>query len=186
MARELELAQLLQSALFSLNTRRMGTVGELLVARLADAGKGHSVHHDLYDSARGERIEVKFSTVLACWETPLRLDTLEAVLREAAGQGRAVASDAWANARFDCNIQQVKPAEFDVLYYGLFFSDCVMLFRCLAADIPTMPGWSAKQHKGNTGEGQFHLTARSLPYHLEHHFFERLGYLDLARLLFDC
>jgi hypothetical protein len=185
-ARAGELAQLLQSALFRLNTRRLGAVGELLVQRLTDVERSRSVHHDLYDARQGERIEVKFSTVLACWETALRPDTLEAVLREASGEGRAIASDAWAGARFDCNIQQVKPAEFDILYYGLFFADGVLLFRCTAGDVAAMPGWSAKQHKGNTGEGQFHLNARHLPYHLEHHFDQRLGYLELARLLFDC
>ena len=36
---------------------------------------------------------------------------------------------------FDCNIQQVKRLEFDVLYYGLFFADRIAIFKMHSSEI---------------------------------------------------
>lgn len=179
-----ELGRLLRQALFQLNTRRFGTVAELFIQRLKALDRAQSPFHDFYDSVASQRVEVKFSTVLTQWKTPLRQDTLEAVLKEALSERRTVQYENWKTQSFDCNIQQVKPAEFDVLYYGLFFDDAVVVFRCAATDVPQTPGWSSKQHKGNQGEGQFHVTSRNLSTHLEHRLMLRLTYDGLAELLF--
>ena len=45
------------------------------------------------------------------------------------------ADDEWKVCEFDSNIQQVKPQEFDVLYYGLFFADRVVIFRIRSSEI---------------------------------------------------
>jgi hypothetical protein len=94
----------------------------------------------------------------------------------------------WRNNRFDCNIQQVKRREFDVLYYGLFFSDCVQIFRIDSSEIKTRAegggiGYSDKQHKGKVGEGQFHITEKNLQVHLDKYFHMTLTYDELYQLL---
>ena len=56
-------AETLREGIFNLNTRRFGTVCELLIQKLAKYGKGRSQFHDLYDDEHEHRIEVKFSRV---------------------------------------------------------------------------------------------------------------------------
>jgi hypothetical protein len=179
------MGELLKEAVFRLNTRRFGALTELFIKRLKSFDRSKNIFHDLYDAVQGERVEVKFSTVLSRWTTPLREDSLELALREAVGGERAIAYPSWRDSSFDCNIQQVKPAEFETLFYGLFFADRVLVFRCTTADITQMPGWSGKQHKGNVGEGQFHITDRNLQHHLDHHLLQQLTYTQLADILFD-
>lgn len=99
-----------------------------------------------------------------------------------------VASSEWKQHKFDCNIQQVRRAEFDVLYYGLFFSDCVKIFRIERQDInENSKGgrifYSDLQHKGNIGEGQFHVNSKTLQVHLDHYLYRTLSYDELYKLL---
>lgn len=54
---------------------------------------------------------------------------------------------------FDCNIQQVKRAEFDILYYNFFFADNIAIFKMASEDVLRCPGFSDFQHMGNAGEG---------------------------------
>lgn len=184
-SRSSELGALLKEGVFQLNTRRFGALTELFIKRLKSFDRSQNIFYDLYDAVKGQRVEVKFSTVLSKWSTPLREDNLEAVLREAVSGDRAVVFPNWPNSSFDCNIQQVKPAEFESLFYGLFFDDRILVFKCTTEDIGQMPAWSAKQHKGNVGEGQFHITNRNLQYHIDHHLIQHLSYTQFADILFD-
>lgn len=43
--------------------------------------------------------------------------------------------------------------------------------------------YSDKQHRGNTGEGQFHITNKNLAYHLEENFVAAYNYSDFKRVL---
>jgi hypothetical protein len=184
-SRSSELGALLKEAVFQLNTRRFGALTELFIKRLKSFDRSQSIFYDLHDAVNGQRVEVKFSTVQSKWSTPLREDNLEAVLREAVSRNRAVVYPNWPNSSFDCNIQQVKPAEFETLFYGLFFDDRILLFKCTTDDIARMPGWSAKQHKGNVGEGQFHITSRNLQHHIDNYLVQYLSYTQFANILFD-
>lgn len=99
-----------------------------------------------------------------------RTVTEETVLRcieEATAEERMVAFADWRQHEFDCNIQQIKRAEFDILYYGLFFSDCIQIFRLESTEIKENQNggriyYSDFQHKGNIGEGQFHNSTSPL------------------------
>jgi len=180
-------AESFRRGLFALPNRRFGTVAEMLVRRLVAAGDGLSVFHDLYDRATGQRIEVKFSRVCRRHETPVTMETLYACLADAAAD-KAVPFAEWRVHDFDCNIQQIKRDLFDVLVYGLFFSDRIVVFRARAEDIATSaeigasdPGrtfirFSDKQHKGNVGEGQFHITGQNLGFHLARFHLADLDY----------
>ena len=84
--------------------------------------------------------------------------------------------------RFDCNIQQIKREQFDILFYGLFYIDCIEIFCSDTKDIGLIPGYSDYQHYGNKGEGQFHINNNSLPYHRQNHFNTVIKYADLFDL----
>jgi hypothetical protein len=88
-----------------------------------------------------------------------------------------------ASDEYDCNIQQVKCADFDVLYYGLFFSDMVVVFRVTSGDIPSTPGYSSKQHRRNVGEGQFHISGKNYAWHRRTRFYAELTYDQLLSYL---
>lgn len=178
----------LRLGIFALRTRRVGSVAECMVKRLRKYGKAKSLFHDLFDEQTGQRIEVKFSTVQQKAKRTVTDETVLQCLEDAIAEREPVLFSGWQNNRFDCNIQQVKRREFDVLYYGLFFSDRVQIFRISSSDIKTRTeggdiGYSDKQHKGNIGEGQFHITEKNLQIHLDKYFHKTLTYDELYRLL---
>lgn len=170
--------------IFNLRTRRFGTAAELLIQKLLGAAKARSLFHDLYDDERNHRIEVKFSTVNSSSDAPISLTNLLSAI-EQAGLERAVPFDHWRDYIFDCNIQQVKIAEFDILYYGLFFSDVIVIFKIVTDKIPVDRNifFSNKQHKGNVGEGQFHINNNTLAHHLKTYHYKTITYADFLALL---
>jgi hypothetical protein len=178
----------LWDGIFALRTRRFGSVAECMVKRLRKYGKAKSLFHDLFDEEKGDRIEVKFSTVLKKAEKAVTEESVLVCIEEATAENRMVAFPNWEQYKFDCNIQQVKRLEFEVLFYGLFFSDCIKIFRVESSDIRENRlggdiGYSDKQHKGNVGEGQFHINDKTLQTHLDKYLHKTLTYEDLYRLL---
>lgn len=178
----------LREGIFALRTRRFGSVAECMVKRLGRYGKARNQFYDLHDLEQDLGIEVKFSTVMKKAEQKVTEETVLQCIEEATAEQRLVAFSDWQRHQFDSNIQQVKRRKFDVLYYGLFFSDCVKIFRINKADIRTRKeggniGYSDKQHAGNVGEGQFHLKEKNLRIHLEKYFFKTLTYDELYHLL---
>ena len=114
-------AEKLREAIFSINTRRFGSVCEAIVKKIAKFGESQNQFHDLYCDLTDKRIEVKFSRVQNRAQIAIRDDTvLDAIFSEL-DEIRTVSFENWRNKTFDCNIQQIKCGEFDILYYGLFF-----------------------------------------------------------------
>jgi hypothetical protein len=130
-------------------------------------------------------VEVKFSRVLKKSETLITEDTLLRCIKEATNEERALSFERWREAEFDCNIQQIKRGEFEVLYYGLFFSDRVVIFRIGREQIGPSIYYSDRQHKGNVGEGQFHINQDTLKTHLDKYLYKTLSYDTLLELLSD-
>ena len=177
-------AEEFRDGIFALRTRRFGRVAEIMVARLTGAEEARNIFHDLFDADQSARIEVKFCTVGEKHEQPITEASLFDAVAQAA-RPRAVSFAAWENARFDCNIQQVKPEEFDVLFYGLFFHDRIVIFQITRDELLSDPAirYCPRQHKGNVGEGQFHLNQRTLGHHLAHYHQVSLTYGDFLVLL---
>ena len=178
----------LRNGIFALRTRRFGSVAECMVKRLLNCSQARSLFHDLYDDAQHHRIEVKFSVVQKKSEQTVTEKTVLRCIEEATAENRMVAFSDWQQHEFDCNIQQVKRTEFDVLYYGLFFSDCIKIFRIESRNIKenTRGGriyYSDFQHKGNEGEGQFHINPNTFQIHLDHYHYKTLTYDELYKLL---
>ena len=178
----------LRDGIFALRTRRFGSVAEFMVKRMEKCGKAQNQFHDLYDDIKYKKIEVKFSIVQKKAKTPISEETVLQCIEEATSEERMVAFTVWEHHKFDCNIQQVKRPEFDVLYYGLFFSDCIKIFRIESSQIyeKKLGGlihYSDRQHKGNKGEGQFHINQDTLQIHLDNYLYQTLAYDQLYKLL---
>ena len=173
----------LRDGIFALHTRRFGSVAEVMIRRLIQCGRARNLFHDLYDDAAQHRIEVKFSRVQKAAETYISEETVLKCIEEATSLQRMVPFPKWREHAFDCNIQQVKRAEFDVLYYGLFFADCVVIFRINSNEIGLQIYYSDKQHKGNVGEGQFHINQDTLQIHLDNYLYQKLTYEKLLKLM---
>ena len=88
--------------------------------------------------------------------------------------------------KYSCNIQQIKPDCFDILYYGLIFDDKILIFKIelikLLNDIKNI-GYCNKQHKGNEGEGQFHINSSNLQYHKDNYLYKTITWDELVNLL---
>jgi hypothetical protein len=172
-----------RDGIFALRTRRFGTVAELMIESLYHFMGSHNQFHDRYDEVSKKRIEIKFSTVMKANEARIRKDNLIEQCIKANLANRSLNSNDIYDYEFDCNIQQVKRAEFDVLYYGLFFADRIAIFKMSSYEVLSCPGYSDFQHKGNEGEGQFHLNNASIDWHFQNHFVQWLTYEELHQLL---
>lgn len=154
-----------KEGIFALRTRRFGTVAEIMIAELLGLDQSDSLAFDLKDRAKDEKIEVKFSTVMKENDSKIsKSNVIDQCLKGNLGN-RMMKSTEITCQSFDCNIQQVKRKEFDVLYYGLFFEDAVEIFRMKSSDILDCLGYSDFQHRGNEGEGQFHINNGTYSYH---------------------
>ena len=172
-----------RDGIFALRTRRFGTVAEIMIKRLYNLDESGSLAFDKMEKMTNKRIEVKFSTVMKKNEAKIYEDNVIDQCYKANLANRAMNS--FETGRFDCNIQQVKRTEFDVLYYGLFFADQIEIFMMKSSEISNCPGYSDKQHRGNEGEGQFHLNQSNMEYHRKHYLQQILTYEKLYKLLLN-
>lgn len=177
-----EKVKIFRDGVFSLHTRRFGTVAELIMLeKYSLSGNTKNQHHDATDKD-GKRIEIKFSRVLK--ENPFTINKhnlLKQTVESSTGS-RAVKSKDMYDTKFDCNIQQIKREEFDRLLYGLFFADKIAIFELSNKEVMKVQGYSDFQHKGNKGEGQFHVNNDSIDYHMKTHFKEWITYEDVINM----
>jgi hypothetical protein len=68
---------------------------------------------------------------------------------------KALASN--STKRFDMNFQQVKPACCDVFIWIGVWRDIIRYWVLASKEVASNRYYSTGQHRGNTGEGQFHL-----------------------------
>lgn len=179
-----DIEEKIRNGILSMQTRRRGSVAEIIVKKITGSHSGNSLRYDL--SFKDDRIEVK-SSAPVCNVDSIKITeqtALTCILNPF--NSYPVSFYNFNNSHFDCNIQQIKPNEFDILFYVLFFSDCIVLFKMtkdhLKSNVKELK-YSDKQHRGNVGEGQFHITERNLHYHLENYHFCTLQYEDLIYLL---
>lgn len=172
-----------RTGIFSLRTVRLGRVAEIMIKKLYGFSDRLNKYHDLYDTTTQERIEVKFSTVTRKNEVEIRVDNVvDQCVKANELSNRVISLNDVETEAFDCNIQQVKPLQFEVLYYGLFFYDCVRIYRIKSSEVASIQGWSGKQHAGNVGEGQFHMKNSTYASH-QRFFVRQLSYKELYEIL---
>lgn len=175
-----------RDGIFNLNTRQFGRVVELIVAFIYKYRDSDDTAFDLIDN--GHRIEVKGSRVLKDNKIDLTISELYYLITQNSNRNRLIEQIDATNVEFDCNIQQIKIDCFDYLYYCLFFSDTIEIFKIASKSIPTDKniGFSDKQHRGNVGEGQFHITQANYAYHKSKYFNSSLTYEELKMRLLEC
>ena len=148
--------------IFSLNTRRFGTLAELMIQLIYKLSDSKNLAFDKKDK-QNKKIEIKFSRVMKENEERIKIENVISQAKNATIKNRMIKST--DRATFDCNIQQIKTKEFDVLYYGLFFEDKVLIYKIKSESVKSIPGYSDKQHRGNVGEGQFHINDINIGMH---------------------
>jgi hypothetical protein len=168
--------------LFAMNTRRFGKVMEVAVQALTDSYYPSNIHYDLI-TTEGTRIEVKFSRVEKKHADAVKADNVLELIENEGIPVRMFPYTEYKNQDFVCNIQQLKKKEFDVLVYGLLFADRILFFLATPEDIGPNMSYCDRQHKGNKGEGQFHIKPSNLQYHIDNHLLAALSYGDLMLLL---
>lgn len=178
-----EVVEEFRDGIFALRTRRFGTVAEIMIKKLYDLDESGTLAFDKRNRYSKERIEVKFSTVMKENDDKIRETNVIDQCKKANVSNRAMKSSEVGKYSFDCNIQQVKRKEFDVLYYGLFFADAIEIYKMSSNEILECPGYSDKQHRGNEGEGQFHLNETNIEYHRKKFLDRVLTYAELYTLL---
>ena len=176
--------KIFKEGIFALNTRRFGTVAEIMIKKLYQFQWSGTRSFDLYDPVKDARIEVKFSRAAQEHSDTIREENIiDQCMLDAYLENRSLNADDTNLYHFDSNIQQIKCRNFDYLFYGLFFMDCVEIYGVCSSDIYGIPGYSDHQHAGNKGEGQFHLNNSTIEYHRNNYFQKSLTYPELFELL---
>jgi hypothetical protein len=177
-----ERIRLFKEGIFELRTRRFGSVAEIMIKKLYNLSDSTNNAYDLIEPTSGDRIEVKFSTVMKRNESVIREDNVIEQCLKANLSVRMVKSTDVENIEFDSNIQQIKRQEFEILYYGLFFYDKIAIFKLKTSEIMNTLGYSDFQHRGNEGEGQFHINQTTWSYHVNNNLVQWLTYEELYDL----
>ncbi len=174
--------EVFKERLISLPHRRFGTVCQILIKKLYKLLGPQNNFHDLTMPSTQQRVEVKFSVVRRQHGEPITEENVLKALSEP-NRNSILGYASLGGEKFECNINQVKPAEFDCLYYGLIFDDCIMIFMIQSGEIVKEMGYSDKQHKGNQGEGQFHINNRNLDWHLANKMIAKITWKDFYMAL---
>lgn len=171
-----------RDGIFALRTRRFGSIAEIMIKLLYGFSDSNSLAYDKKDVFSDKKIEIKFSTVMKENSSKISESNIIEQCLNANLSNRAMSSTDVHKYKFDCNIQQIKCAEFDVLYYGLFFSDKIEIFKMDSASVKRCSGYSDKQHRGNLGEGQFHINQDNIEFHRKKYLQKTLSYEELYKL----
>lgn len=171
-----------RDGIFALHTRRFGTVAEIMVKKLYSFEESGSLAFDKKDTKNNQKIEIKFSRALKENECSItEKNVIDQCLKATAARREFASTDA-TKYSFDCNIQQVKSKEFDILYYGIFYSDVVEIYKITNEQVKQLSNYSDKQHRGNVGEGQFHIGNTNIEFHRENYLDKVITYEELYTL----
>jgi len=147
--------------------------------------KGLEKSDDLsYDKKLGsKKIEVKNSRAFTKAKPITEENICEVLMQD--NSVRLIEDKNKFQEKWDCNIQQIKPNCFDILLYGIFLKDAIYIFEIPSESITKDFNiqYSDKQHRGNTGEGQFHLKNSNIQYHINKYLYTKIDYNKLWKLL---
>ncbi len=171
-----------RDGIFALRTRRFGNIAEIMIKKLYKFSDSGKLEYDKFDAKNNQKIEIKFSTTMKKNDKKINEENAIQQCCQANFANRILKSTEVNKFKFDCNIQQIKCCEFDVLYYGLFFADKIFIFRMTSEQVLDCSGYSNKQHRNNEGEGQFHINNDTFEYHMKNFFERELTYEELYKL----
>ena len=182
-----------KQGIFSLRTN-FGELAQVMIQKDMGYFAADNNSYDLQDH-KGRRIEVKFSRAYKK-DIPLTAKNAIKLCTNCSTRVYRSTEAEKKSSDYDCNIQQIKPDCFDLLYYGVFFSDKIEVFCASRSVFPKsvksflkdktaarkkLPGY-ALQHKGGK-ESQFHLTRTTHKHHRKHYHVKDITYEELYDLL---
>ncbi len=177
----------LRDSIFSLNTRKFGTVNEMLVERIVE--EFGLIVEEPKDTSYDRKIdnskdEIKGSRVLK--ESKLKFskeNIIDCILNHESH--RMIKLEDASKNTWDSNIQQIKTDLFSTLWYSLYFEDKVVLFKIKNNLIKEDKkiNYSDKQHRKNVGEGQFHVSNKNINYHLDNYLVKIITYDEVYEKL---
>ena len=172
----------LKKSLCSLPTRRFGEFVEIVTGKLNNLQKSKDTSYDR--ELKNKKIEIKGSRVFNNKNENLTEKNILEVLSKDNTSTLVKDEDKKENI-WNCNIQQIKVDYFDELHYSLFFEDRIYFFQITGDKIKSDKAikYSNKQHRGNEGEGQFHIDSKNIDYHLLNYFYKSMNYKELGELL---
>ena len=173
-----------RDGILSLNTRQFGNVVEILIRFINKQKYSKVMLFDSFD-IDNKKIEIKASRVYKKNVLKLNEKNLYDLITSNSNKNRLIKQSSITKNKFDCNIQQIKTELFDELFYVLFFYDLVEMFKISKENILNDENiyYCNKQHRGNIGEGQFHINNKSYSYHKEKYFECSFTYDKLKNLL---
>lgn len=167
-----------KNGITSLSNKHFGLVNESLVKALFRFQDSGHRHFDLKDGQ--ERIEVKFSRAKRK-ERYKAADPLDVIFRPRQDE-LVYLQEALDGETFACNLQHIKPSEFDILFYGIYFADRVLVFLLTKDDLTDPNLCFGRQSLGNVLERQFRVDSRNLAYHMENYLLLTLSYSDTLNI----
>jgi len=167
------------NGIFNLQTRRFGTLAEIIIRKKYNFTKPDSNDYDALDGEK--KIEIKFARAIKKRRNKItEANVIEEVSNEINILDRAITSTD-TESEYDANIEQIKPSYFDFLYYGLFFRDCVKIYRLKPNQLKQVE-YSDKQHSSDGKEGQFHIKNTNINSH-SNFYLCSLTYDEIFKLL---
>lgn len=115
-----------KNGIFNMNTN-FGRLALLMINELENFTSANGKYFDLLDN-NNNKIEVKFSRARKKLKPLKKTNIIEYCLNSAT-ESKILDEIEATKIAYDCNIQQIKPSEFDILYYGIFFKDKIVIFR---------------------------------------------------------
>lgn len=176
------ISEKLVSSICNLNTRKFGDVGEILMTKIIEGlEKSDDISYD--KKFKNKKCEIKVSRAFTK-SNPITEENICEILMQD-NSVRIVEDKNKFKQKWDCNIQQIKTSCFDILWYSLFLKDMVYIFEISSESIVKDLNihYSNKQHRGNTGEGQFHLKNSNLQYHINKYLYAKMDYYKVWEIL---
>jgi hypothetical protein len=174
-------------SLFNLKSRPFGDSAAVLLTELLDE-YGYKVKKsndssydriidDLFDEIKSSRVWSK--NKLNLYDG----DIIDNIINH--GKEKRIKKSEILDYEWSCNIQQIKTNCFENLWYCLFYDDKVDIFKIHNSKILTDPiiRYSNKQHRGNEGEGQFHVTNKNITHHLDNYHFKTITYDEIIKII---
>jgi len=167
----------------TLHTRKFGDVCEIIMKKLIPKfTKSENLSYD--KKLLNEKIEIKFSRAVSKSKPVTESNVCKVLLEDNSLELISYETDLYKK-KWDCNIQQIKPECFDILYYGVCFEENIYIFKITSKQIieDIHIRFSGKQHRGNEGEGQFHIKNTNIDYHIKTYLYQKISYKYFWELL---
>ena len=179
--------QKFRDGIIDIHTRQFGTAAEVIVMIVKKCIGSKKLEFDLID-VNNNKVEVKASKVFKKQKLDMNIKNFYEIIMNNSNRERLIRQKDVDKFTFDCNIQQIKIKLFDKMIYLLFFKDVIEIFEIQKKQIQkdAKIHYSDKQHRGNVGEGQFHINNKTYGHHKKHYFIESITYTELMNEAKKC